>query len=89
MQFKYCTLTAGSVEEGYGANHPYLQAVAELQMTQVKSNSKGILNAPSADAIQQLTTDHAVRFKEENRRTRRKTLEDQLHATTPLPLTRV
>ena len=38
------------------ANHPYLQPVAELQRTQINMvKLKGILKAPSAAAIQQLT----------------------------------
>ena len=43
---------------GREANHPYLQPVAELRRTQINVvKSKGILKAPSAAAIRQLTTD--------------------------------
>ena len=44
-----------------GANHPYLQSVAELRRTQIDVvKSKGILKAPSAAAIRQLTADHSL-----------------------------
>ena len=43
------------------ANHPYLQPVAELRKTQFNVvKSKGILKAPSAAVIRQLTTDHSL-----------------------------
>ena len=43
------------------ANHPYLQLVAELQRTQINMvKLKGILKAPSAAAIQQLTMDQSL-----------------------------
>ena len=46
---------------GREANHPYLQPVAELRRTQINVvKSKGILKAPSAAAIRQLTTDHSL-----------------------------
>ena len=45
---------------GGGTNQPYLQPVAELRRTQINVvKSKGILKAPSAAAIRQLTTDHS------------------------------
>ena len=43
-----------------GTNHPYLQPVAELRRTQINVvKSNGILKAPSAATIRQLTTDHS------------------------------
>ena len=46
----------------FRANHPFLQPVAELRRTHTNVvKSKGILKAPSAAAIRQLTTDHRFR----------------------------
>ena len=57
-----------------GTNHPYLQPVAELRRTQINVvKSNGILKAPSAATIRQLTTDHSsdlgIDFREGGRKT--------------------
>ena len=61
-----------------------MQTVDELQRTQINVvKSKGILKAPSAVAIRQLTTVPSLGLGK-NRRTRRKTLEARKRSTTLL-----
>ena len=51
-------ISAKPLHKFWGANRPYLQPMAELRRTQIKHvvKSKGILKAPSAAAIRQLTS---------------------------------
>ena len=77
------------MEFDHTANHPYLQAGAELLRTQINVvKSKCILKALSAAAIRQLTmhqslgVDVIILRREENQTTQRKTLEVRERPTT-------
>ena len=66
------------------ANHPHLQPVAELRRTQINVvKSKGILKAPSDHSL----GSRLILRREENRRTRRKTLETRERSTITTLLT--
>ena len=68
---------------GREANHPYLQPVAELRRTQINVvKSKGILKAPSAAAIRQLTTDHSLGSRENPEKNPRSTGETNYNNST-------